>query len=439
MTGARIRVLAAAFAPVPGSGAASAAMLSMLDALRADLDLVTLKTEELSHIKRIGEARMFRVPVGTAHQRETYARAVGRQIAAEPYQVVHVFDPWAGAAAADLKDRGFSLVYEVLTFPDDRASERRAWESAHARTLSAADLVVVSSVAAATALEAQGIGDRVEVVRPAVDIGIFDWSESPRVGTPRLLYLGAFTRDRDLDTFLDAIGRIGALRPIRVLLAGESDADRRGEMRERVRALDLSDSVEIRGEPDVRGMPSIIAGADVCVATASGRLIGGLAEIPGPLLEHLACYRPIVAADVPGVSELVRDDVEGLLYPPGDSGALADAVLELLRDAVLRERVTEAGYRRARDELATGVRRRRVRLLYESLVPDSQHLDPWREQFEEVTGLIELSTTTLARLSEEGEIATPARPQRPLGEEPTAMSSDTHPALVLPDTDPGRR
>lgn len=440
MAAPRIRVLAAAFAPVPGPGPASAAMLSMLDALRADLDLVTLKTEDLSHIKRIGEARMFRVPVGDAplaKQREAYARAVGRQIAAEPYQIVHALDPWAGAAAAELKERGFSLVYEVVSFPEGDGSERRRWEAAHRRALDAADTVVVASVAAAEALEAQGLGGRVEVLRPAVDLGLFDWSEVSRTGTPRLLYIGSFTGDRDVDTVLDAIVRVGSLRPIRALLAGERNADRRGELRDRVRALGLGDTVEVRGEPNLRLLPSIIAGADVCIAPASGRLVAGLAEIPSPLIEHLACYRPLVAADVPGVSELIRDEVEGLLYPPGDAGALADGILELLRDAVLRERVTEAGYRRARDELGTGARRRRVRLLYEALAPESQMLDPWRDHFEEVTGLIELSTSTLARLKQDDG---PTPRPRAMPEEPTpTSSSDTHPALVLPDTDPGRR
>lgn len=462
MSAPRIRVLAAAFAPVPGPSAHSAAMLSMVDALRAELDLVTVKTEDLSHIKRIGDARMFRVPMGNAsiaQQRELYARAVGRQIDAESYQVVHVLDPWAGVVAAE-RHRGFSLVYEVTTFPDPDPEEHGLWVDAHEDTLAAADRVLVPTAAAAAVLEQRGIGARVDVISPSVDVGTFDWAEVPRSGTPRLLYLGPFTRSRDLDTLLAAIDRVSSLRPVRVLLAGEHDDSRRRAMRDAVQKAGLKDVVEVRGEPSDRAVPALIAAADVCLAPCSDIDAAGLRELPQPLLEYLACYRPVIAANVGGISELIRDDVEGLLYPPGDSGALADAVLEMLRDASLRERIMDAGYRRARDELSAGARRRRILAIYETLAPGTQRVDPWREKFEEVTGLIELTTSALEALQaadpsktlppgedstvDTSETDAPAarptektRPRARLGDvhPPT---SDTNPGLVVPDTDPGR-
>src|SRR5690606_30538637 len=347
-------VLAAAFAAVPGSSPPSAAMLGMVDALRAELDLVTVKTEQLSHIKRIGEARMFRVPMGAAtpaHQRELYTRAVGRQIEAEPYDVVHVFDPWAGVAAAERR-RGFTLVYEVASFPDPDPDELALWLEAHEDTLAAADRVIVPTEAARRALA--GRATRIDVLPPGVDVGALDWAEVPRFGAARLLYLGPFKAARDLDTTLSAIARIAALRPVRVLMAGDPDHRRRQSLRQRVEAARLADVVEVRGEPSPTSVPGLIAAADVCLVPAAPFYPGGMAELPQPLLEHLACYRPVVAANLPGLSEIVRDEREALLHPPGDAGAQADAVLELLRDAVLRERLTEAGYRRARDELSAG-------------------------------------------------------------------------------------
>jgi len=388
-------------------------MLGMVDALRAELDLVTVKTEQLSHIKRIGEARMFRVPMGAAtpaHQRELYTRAVGRQIEAEPYDVVHVFDPWAGVAAAERR-RGFTLVYEVASFPDPDPDELALWLEAHEDTLAAADRVIVPTEAARRALA--GRATRIDVLPPGVDVGALDWAEVPRFGAARLLYLGPFKAARDLDTTLSAIARIAALRPVRVLMAGDPDHRRRQSLRQRVEAARLADVVEVRGEPSPTSVPGLIAAADVCLVPAAPFYPGGMAELPQPLLEHLACYRPVVAANLPGLSEIVRDEREALLHPPGDAGAQADAVLELLRDAVLRERLTEAGYRRARDELSAGARRRRVRQLYESLAPGTQLLDPWRDNFEEITGLIELSTNALEQLK----------------------TTDT--VITLPDTDPG--
>lgn len=458
--------MASAFAAVPGSTPHGAAMLSMIDGLRCELDLVTIKTEDLSHIKRIGEARMFRVPVltaGVAEQRDIYSRAVARQIEAEHYDVVHVLDPWAGAVAADQRGaRGYRLVYEICTFPDPDRDEQRGWLEAHEQTLAAADRVIVSTLANARALEKRGLRDRVEVVRPGVDIGRFDWEEHPPFGTPRLLYVGPLSSFRDLPTVLEAIGKVTSLRPIRALFVGERDPGRRAELRDLVKKAGLSDVIEVRGEPAPRSLPRIITAADICLAPGRVLEVAGCTELPQPLVEHMACYRAVVAADVPGVSEILRDDVEGLLYPPGDASAMADAVLEILRDAVLRERITDAAYRKVRDVLHSGARRRRIREIYEKVAPDSQSFDPWTATFEEVTGLIELSTNALDQLRDDSpETVPPDVPDgtdtdetrvpgerrgertRPLVQtlqtEHLPPSTDTHPGLVVPDTDPGRR
>ncbi|HEY8429898.1 MAG TPA: glycosyltransferase family 4 protein, partial [Sandaracinaceae bacterium] len=339
----------------------------------------------------------------------------------------------------------FTLVYEVATYPDPDPEEHGLWVDAHEDTLAAADVVIVPTDAAADVLEQRRLGARVEVVRPGVDLGTFDWAEVPRAGTPRLLYLGPFSPSRGLDTVLAAVARVASLRPVRVLLAGERDEARRRAMRDAVSKAGLDGLVEVRGEPSERAVPGLIAAADVCLAPSGDLDAAGLRELPQPLLEYLACYRPVIAANVAGIDELIRDDVEGLLYPPGDASALADAILEALRDATLRERIMEAGYRRARDELSLGARRRRILQVYESIAPGTQRVDPWRERFEETTGLIELTTSALDVLGldppdvDTSETdAPPPRPgeeTRPRAERPAAP--DTHPGIVLPDTDPG--
>lgn len=435
----------------------------MIDALRGELDLVTLKTEDLPHIKRIGEARMFRVPVGRSgpdEQRAIYARAVARQIEAEPYDVVHVLDPWAGRVAAERKAaRGFTLIYEMTTFPE---GDSLSWLEAHEQTAAAADRILVSTEAAKATLErSRALADRVEVIRPGVDVGGYDWGGVGPFGVPRLLYLGAFTPARDLETLLDAVARVSRHRSVKALFAGEHGPDRRSELRIEIERRGLGEIVEVRGEPTPTKIPAIVAAADVCLAPSAGHRAAGCTELPQPLLEYMACYRPVVAADVPGVSELVRDEVEGLLYPPGSPSALADAILEVLRDATLRERITEAGYRRVRDELNSGARRRRIREIYEQIAPGSQVHDPWQEEFEEVTGLIELETGALElldNLPEDASLPPPAPRRRdvdtaeteapgegtgeitnPRVPPPPPGPTDTHPGLVVPDTDPGRR
>ena len=392
--GTRIRVLVTAFANVPGSGPHSAALMAMIASVRADIDMVTVKTETSSHQERIGDARMFRVPVGDQgplEQRVVFDRAVGRQLEAETYDVVHVRGPFEGALAADRKSKhGFQLVYEMGTFPDEQlgAEVEKRWGEAHERCLDAADLVLVPTEAARRGVAERVAVERVLVLPPGVDVGSYDWRPQAQAKVPRLLYLGSFTADRDLATLLGAVKRISSTRQVRALIAGETNRGRRERVRQMVEAFGLRDVVEVRGEP--AAIAAVIAGADVCVAPASeAPRFQVLGDLPQPLLEYLACHRPVVAAGVPGVAEVLRDEQEGLLYPPGDEAALAEAVLEMLRDASLTERLTEQGYRRVRELFSSGARRRRISEVYERLMPGSQATDPWEDGFgEDETGEI---------------------------------------------------
>ena len=66
------------------------------------------------------------------------------------------------------------------------------------------------------------------------------------------------------------------------------------------------------------------------------------------LLDAMACSRPIVATTAGGIPEVVEDGVNGLLVPPRDARALADALIRALRDASLRQRFGTAGLARVK-------------------------------------------------------------------------------------------
>lgn len=81
--------------------------------------------------------------------------------------------------------------------------------------------------------------------------------------------------------------------------------------------------------------------ADIFVLPARSR-----EGMPRAMLEAAACARPLVVTDVPGCRHFVRDGVEGLIVPPEDASALAEALRRLASDRALRERMGAAARRR---------------------------------------------------------------------------------------------
>ena len=63
---------------------------------------------------------------------------------------------------------------------------------------------------------------------------------------------------------------------------------------------------------------------------------------PASVVEALAVGTPVLAMEAGGVSEVVRDGINGLLVAPGDTAALADAVRRYFADEGLRERLRAA-------------------------------------------------------------------------------------------------
>lgn len=90
--------------------------------------------------------------------------------------------------------------------------------------------------------------------------------------------------------------------------------------------------------------------------------------IPMSLLEAAACGRPLVATDVPGCRDVARPDRTGLLVPPDDAAALADAIATLANDPELRLRFGHAARKLASDEFSSARIQREIVAFYEQLL-----------------------------------------------------------------------
>ena len=103
--------------------------------------------------------------------------------------------------------------------------------------------------------------------------------------------------------------------------------------------------------------------------------------LPRSLLEAAACARPLVAADVPGCRDILKDGVNGLSVAPRDSRGLADAIGKLARDAALRQRMGEAGRRIVEKEFSDEIVSETILKLYERISAAEKESGRSKESF----------------------------------------------------------
>jgi glycosyltransferase involved in cell wall biosynthesis len=149
---------------------------------------------------------------------------------------------------------------------------------------------------------------------------------------PYVLTVGTVEPRKDLPTIVNALQRLRASRPnLELLVVGPSGwGDVQGLDRPGVRLL---------GHQPWRTVDALYRRAAVCCVASRYEGFGL------PALEALVRGAPLVAADDSALTEVVGD--AGLLFPPGDVGALTDALATVLDDDTRRARMCDAGRARA--------------------------------------------------------------------------------------------
>jgi len=111
-------------------------------------------------------------------------------------------------------------------------------------------------------------------------------------------------------------------------------------------------------------MPSVMAALDVLVlASTSPEPFGRV------LIEAMAAGKPVVATDGGAVREIIDDGVHGLLVPPGDETALAQAIVHVLTHHELAAAMGLSGRERAKERFDVRQYVDRVQAVYDELVP----------------------------------------------------------------------
>jgi glycosyltransferase involved in cell wall biosynthesis len=157
-----------------------------------------------------------------------------------------------------------------------------------------------------------------------------------RAGGPVISIVGRLQAVKGHRIFLNSARQVLTKRPdARFWIVG--DGELRHELEAITSQLGLTRAVSFLGYRD-----------DACCAMALSDVVvcaSSYEAFPRAVLEALALERPVVATSVGGIPEAVIDGETGILVPPGDPAALTAAVLRLLDDRQLAQRLAAAGRR----------------------------------------------------------------------------------------------
>ena len=234
------------------------------------------------------------------------------------------------------------------------------------------DRVIAISEAIGRVLLSEGLpADKLRVVRSAVDTHAFDLvcdhsrvNDALELPDDRLL-IGVVAQliERKGHRFLlDALPPlIDELPQIQVRFFGQGSLA--GDLDARISAAGLKPHVQLAGFRE--DLDRILPCIDLLVHPATMEGLGV------SLLQASSAGVPIIAADAGGIPEAVRDGVNGLLFPPGDVQALADAIRRLLTDVDLRHRLGQGGRALMSKEFSVDAMVEGNLAVYRGLMPDA--------------------------------------------------------------------
>jgi glycosyltransferase involved in cell wall biosynthesis len=157
-----------------------------------------------------------------------------------------------------------------------------------------------------------------------------------------VLFLARLVASKRPEAFVEAARTVldRTKRPVSFVVAG--DGPSRESCETLARSLGLGESMRFAGPVEHAKVPALMSSCDVFVSTSR------LTNVAIPTCEAMVCGLPVVGFDVGTTRGVIADGETGIVVRDGDTSALADAIVRLVEDEVLRRRMGDAARRRAK-------------------------------------------------------------------------------------------
>lgn len=384
------KVLYTAFDIVPSPKGASTHIVHNIRGLvnsQFDVQLLTPNDGLLSSEDTIEGARVTRIAQDFSQtflaRAVHFGKAVLAHLALHPgYDVVHYRNIWDGLTVAQNKKHfGYKTLFEVnglpsielkYHYPGIEASLLTKIKEQELATLHLSDAIVCPSNVTREYIASLGLSRKLVTVIPN-GVSPSDFCSSPlpsRAGRiPVLLYIGTLADWQGLDVVIKALPKILERQAVRLQIVGRGRSRQRKLLAKQIRKLGVEASVTVQPAVPHHEIPSLIAASDICLAPLGlndRNVTQGACPIK--VLEYMASARPLVAANMPIVRELVREDLDALLFSPNDPDDLARQVLALLNDFELSQRLSVSASERALTKFTWHAAQKKLVKVYEKLL-----------------------------------------------------------------------
>ncbi|MCC6454710.1 MAG: glycosyltransferase [Caldilineaceae bacterium] len=191
---------------------------------------------------------------------------------------------------------------------------------------------------------------KIEVVRCGIDVEHFSPPSEPQEETDReaqrekcmILAVGRLVEKKGYPYLIEACKQLadqGYAFDCRII----GDGPQAEQLAQLIKENNLEDYVHLEGVVFQEGLKDYLTRAEIitlpCVVAQDQDMDG----IPNSLMEGMAMGIPAVSTSISGIPELIEDNHTGLLVPPNDATALANALARLLSDHDLRDRLGKSG------------------------------------------------------------------------------------------------
>lgn len=237
------------------------------------------------------------------------------------------------------------------------------------RLVHPSNLIVPSKSLRATYLEAGFQEDAFHLIPHGIELHLFPYTarerHPERLG---LLYIGQLWEGKGVQVLLRALGHLlrTGYSQFRLSIYGAGTAHFLEYLRNIVAEERLHDYVTFCGTVPYEELPHVYKTHDILIFPA-------IWNEPFPLvpLEAMCSGLPVIASTAGGTKEAVRPNETGLLVPPNDSQSLADAILTLMMDGEMRQRLGRQAAGAASEEYSLEGMIAHVEELYHSVLANS--------------------------------------------------------------------